>query len=937
MFRRKTISAVLFLCLISQSSFAMNPFDSFKEITLSKSPESQSTFNFEKKQEIIDFAVLADNSGVAVLVKQKKETNLVFWKYKMNAETMNAKLPDDVDFTEIAAHPQDQKVFILGRDSKKKSRIFTYAFGVKVLTEFYSDSGQLSNLIASSSKFDGNFRLFFARKDKKGTETVSITDAGERLYPVVSNRIYKRADWMKDDPKVLLSPYGVPVTFNPLGNTLLWYNKKGEIFALPYAEANWGKLFVPDFALHFKKGESIEFSPNGMYLLHWSKRKKDLMLVNNLTLAEKKLLTFESKPESKIKFTPDGKGIVYAPKETQLVYMPLDLPLYDVENAWMYCVDDNDVQMFSKNGALYRPANNEQMFNIYYSENYDPTGKSYVAQLPARPYLVTAEPFYETLSAAFSGIFYLNEKTASLNLFRQFISDAKKLFASRKTGDVFWANLFENASNILEGNYDNLELLKVKNCDGVADSKVLQREGVNFIEFKTRGYYEQDDAMNGYFKAVRYLSMARPTEKQWAGFRKKANVNLDLRKWMDSYRPFVAPSQQVLPDGKAEPLSYVRHRKAQTTLVPKPWGIDSEMLDSLVFHQDWPADDRVVDENGSERSVPDIYELAYIFGSNFAEKLLDSKEEYTKFPGLAKIHNDLIKRWKRIQAEGATGIYNKWLNLVSVQLSGKKPDWPWITQEMWETKQLQTGLSGWTNLRHYTYIFNEMENLSVDDGVSGFELLSLKPPRGAVEPFPEAFGALIAVFKELKNVCGRIPPGAIQDLQNRAGANSGLEDGIAAHIDNVIKNLEIFKRIAEKERNKEPLTNGEYYSILACGGAAEHDFLTFNSISTMNLGLAVPKAIPKCVDVYGDTATGILYSCIGFPLEWDVAVPYFGRREIVKGCSYLHSSFAVAGPVTDDEWYEEIKLKPKYPDWLNPYLSKNHLSCPAKIPFVSAD
>ena len=932
MFNRKTISVMLLVCLTSQAAFAMNPFDGFHETAVVKSPEMKANINLGKKQAIKDFAVLPDNSSVVALIKNKdKKTQLVVWKYKSAADTLELNLPQELDFDEIIAHPQDQKVFLLGKDRKNGGRIFVYDFSVNTSTEIFRDSLPLSNLTASPAQFNGSFRLFFSRHDKKGTEIISVTEMGKNLYPVVSNKMYTAPEWMKGDPKTLLSAYGAPITFNPLGNVLLWYNRDKEIFGLPYEEGNWGKLFVPQFALHFKKGESIEFSPNGMYMLHWSETSNDLMLVNNRSITEQKVLTFDSKPMSRIKFTRDGKGIIFVNNGTSITYLPLELALSDVENAWMFCVDDSDTQQFAKNGALFRPTNNEQIFNIYYSENYDPSGKNYVPQLPARPYLVTVEPFYETLEAAFSGIFYLNEKIVSLKRFKEFVNEAKKTFVSKKAGDTFWGPVFENASKILDGNFDSTELLRVKNCDGIADSRVLQREGMNFIEFKTRGYYDQDDAMNGYFKAVQYLSMARPTDKQWAAFGSKKNVNVLLKQWRDSYQPFNPPSQQVLPGGKPESLSYVRHKKSQNTLVPKPWGIDTEILDSLVYHEDWPANEKVLDENGGMRSVPDIYELAEVFGNNLAKKVLDSKGEYAKYPILEKIHGDLIQRWKKIQAEGATGIYNKWLNLVSAQFSLEKPDWPWLTEDIWEAKQLQTGLSGWTNLRHSTYIFNEMQNISSNDGESGFELITLKPPRGAVEPVPEVFGSLITVFNELKNVCYQIPDIA----EKNAASDSALNGGILVHLDNAIKNIEIFRTIAEKGKRNEPLTNDEYNAIMTCGRAVEHDFLTFKSICTEDMNLAVPKALPKCVDVYGDTATGILYSCIGFPLEWDVVVPYFGRREIVKGTSYLHSSFAVPGPVSDDEWYEEIKLKPKYPDWLTPYLSKNHLQCPAKTPFFS--
>ncbi|MCX5782786.1 MAG: DUF3160 domain-containing protein [Elusimicrobia bacterium] len=937
MFSRKTVSAVLLLCLISQTAFSLNPFDSFREITVLKSPEASSSITFEKKQVIQDFDVLANNSAATAILKDSnKKTWLVLWKYKTGTETLDLKAPQDITFEEIVSHPQDPKVFLLGKDSKGASRIFSYDITLKNITEIYSDTYSISNLTMSSSKFSDKFRLFFTRKKENSSEIATITDTGQRFYPVLSETDSYSANWTKETPNILMSSFGVPITFNPMGNVLLWYNKDNDIFALPYKETNWGNIFVPEFALGMGKAENIVFSPNGMYMLHWSANEKDLKLLNNYSSQEQKILSFDSKAPSKIRFTSDGKGIVYVRNNSELVYTPLNLPLYDVENAWMFCTDENDTQLFMKNGGLFRPTNNEQIYFLYDSENFDPSGKYYNAQLPSRPYLVTTDPFYEILEAAYSGIFYLNEKSVSLKRFTQFVREATKVFSAKKSEsseDAFWAKLFVSASKILEGKYDSEELLRVKNCDGIADSKILQRDNVNFIEFKTRGYYDQDDAMTGYFKAVQYLSIARPTTKQWTNFQNKITVNPLLKQWINSYKPFVPPSNQVLPGLKADLLSYVKHKQYKTALVPRAWGIDSEILNSLVYHADWPSEDQVMDENGGLRSVPDIYELGYIFGSNLAKKILETNGIYTKYPNLNKIHENLIKRWKRFNTEGVSGIYNKWLSLISLQMTGKKPDWPWLTEDLWQAKQLQTGLSGWTNLRHATYIFNEMEIGLPESGDGGFELMTRKPPRGAVEPFPEAFGALIAMCSELKNVCSQIPRESLSVVE-KSGTNTALKDGILKHIDNVIKNMEVFKRIAEKQKNNITFSNEEYNMILACARVIERDFLVFKSICTREFGLAVPKAVPKCVDVYGDANTGMLHSCIGFPLEWDLIIPYFGRREIVKGTSYLSNSFAVSGPVTDDEWYEENKLKPKYPEWEIPFVSTSQLICPARTPFL---
>ena len=45
-----------------------------------------------------------------------------------------------------------------------------------------------------------------------------------------------------------------------------------------------------------------------------------------------------------------------------------------------------------------------------------------------------------------------------------------------------------------------------------------------------------------------------------------------------------------------------------------------------------------------------------------------------------------------------------------------------------------------------------------------------------------------------------------------------------------------------------------------------------------------------------------LEAAVGRPLEWDQVVPYFGRREIVKGSVYSYYEFPSPTPLTDLAW-----------------------------------
>jgi len=61
-------------------------------------------------------------------------------------------------------------------------------------------------------------------------------------------------------------------------------------------------------------------------------------------------------------------------------------------------------------------------------------------------------------------------------------------------------------------------------------------------------------------------------------------------------------------------------------------------------------------------------------------------------------------------------------------------------------------------------------------------------------------------------------------------------------------------------------------------------------------------------------------------------VPYFGRREIVKGSVYSYYEFPSPRPLTDAEWRARVADAPR-PPWVARFLSQAILSCPAKEPF----
>jgi hypothetical protein len=172
-----------------------------------------------------------------------------------------------------------------------------------------------------------------------------------------------------------------------------------------------------------------------------------------------------------------------------------------------------------------------------------------------------------------------------------------------------------------------------------------------------------------------------------------------------------------------------------------------------------------------------------------------------------------------------------------------------------------------------------------------------------------------------------------------------LRQGLARRLKQTAEEARAFAAMAAKELRGEELTAKEYEQILYVGGVAEHDLLVYKSLSRKDLALADPDPMMKIADVAGGGDLPVLEAAVGRPLEWDQSAPFYGRREIVKGSVYSYYEFSATAPMSDAEWSGERKKsvnnkaakaevdKRERPAWVAPFLSAEHLTCPAKLDF----
>jgi hypothetical protein len=262
-------------------------------------------------------------------------------------------------------------------------------------------------------------------------------------------------------------------------------------------------------------------------------------------------------------------------------------------------------------------------------------------------------------------------------------------------------------------------------------------------------------------------------------------------------------------------------------------------------------------------------------------------------------------------------------------------------------------------LRHATVLVNERTTAECGEG--GFEAIVLRPPRGYVEPDPKTFEAIASLFDQMElvvaksaNFTGDLP----QDPSETADSSGDdtaqpLQAGIIRRLQTTASKARLFESMAQKELQNQPLSDADYDEILHVGAVAEHDFLVYNSLASADLALSTPNPIMKIADVAGGGEVPYLEAAVGRPLEWDQVVPYFGRREIVKGSVYSYYEFPSPAPLTDLAWAgkpanpEADLVHPSpadkavsgkvdlqaHPAWVSPFISRESLACPAEPPF----
>ncbi len=782
----------------------------------------------------------------------------------------------------------------------------------------------------SPHRFDDHYRIAYASEENGRSDIWWVRESGHHDLPITVSpkrmETFRKSAYWKDfdgmtTPAPLRNSGNFP-EWSPSGDMLLYRSDKGNA-CLRYRFDEWWK---PAETRAPHGAAKMQWSPNQTSFLEYSAESGAAGIIRQDNSSPTPILA-SRKLTSVPAFFPDGQGFAFTYQKngrSVLAVEPHNDPLGDISNLWMYQYNKGDREKLVKNQMLLKKGDSDQIYSLYESERY--------GDRQMVPYLVTSDAVLETFYAAFAALYAAMERqqlaTALEEFSRHGVAAAARLKPGSDTEVMFQTGLIlmKPESGTTMRPEARTEAKKVI-AAAQGKQETLFGQKLDYSDFFIRGKYERDKDLQGYFRAIKWyqaftFNIASPSERPHVSdilevvSDGKASKALELL--YSIYREMVGESRYLNPTNlKRLPqpgentafnstLPWVKGT-GSFRLLPSVYTLDAHIFDELVTHLSIPDS---VGTFESPRTLPMGLDIMAAFGSGEARNILLNELKQGDYERYALRLDSLAGKINGFQRSAwESSLYQQWLDALSSLVQEPPAKAPAFAKtQAWKRKQLNTALGSWVNLRYETIAV--VEQVTAEAGEGGYERLNTGKPRGYVEPDPEFFRRLDLAFARLGVM-----------LERTAGSPE-LKKGIASKISVYRKHLNLLQTIAHKELEGVELTSDEYAEILNIGATIEHFIVLMGSLNgsdTNDQPLKTPEPVRKVVDVQSFQGTR-LYEALGHVNELNLAVPYFGRRQLVMGPVYSYHEFTSAELIDSEKWRNSGKKQP--PSWIRAYFAE---------------
>lgn len=508
------------------------------------------------------------------------------------------------------------------------------------------------------------------------------------------------------------------------------------------------------------------------------------------------------------------------------------------------------------------------------------------------------------------------------------------------------------------------ELQLIGSAEGIASSPLMNRDE-DYTQYKPRGYYDGDEQLERYFRAMMWygrigflqkneqadrsallmtLALNKGALEQWesiysvTSFFAGASDDLGYYEYLpviaeaygenmsledligneDAWRRFHELTAELKPP-VINSLSDVRYRREDLDsednrelnyrFMGQRFSIDAAIMQSLI------SDAVLENSRGELRMLPDVLDVPAALGSDAALSILEAQGD-TEYAGYPENMEELRRQYNNASPElWSASLYACWLDTLRPLLTERGEGYPFFMQtESWQQKNLETFAGSYTELKHDTVLYSKQVLAEMGGGEEEID------DRGYVQPEPlvyAKFSLLARQTAEGLSSYGMISDTDLENLQR-------LED---------LANRLV--TISEKELLNETLTDEEYELIRGYGGSLEHFWMeAVRDQAESEYIMAAEFPCPLVVDIATNLDGGsVLEMATGRASEIYVAVPVDGTIRICSGAVYSFYQFEwpMDDRLTDTRWRQmmgwEMNDNNEYqqtveiaqPDWTQEY------------------
>lgn len=627
----------------------------------------------------------------------------------------------------------------------------------------------------------------------------------------------------------------------------------------------------------------------------------------------------------------------------------VDADLGNVENLWQfYGLQQNHdmADKLAKNGFVVCGDAGREFFEVYENNRYT-----------LIPNFVTVDSLMHTYHLYFAYLLKNIEKnnlsesitTLSMRMLDNSTAQYERLRGSEwenaaKRNVAFFtigAKLLDDNTAINSDVADIVayELDRINRAEGI-DTSMISTEFEDYSQYIPRGYYEGDDKLGRYFKAMMWYGRIHFTQEEEDMDRSALLITKALSEDAEAYRlwesiyavtsffagasddlgvcEYAPVMREAYGDGFAvselvgNAEAFVQFHDL-TAKLPAPqinsipiWEDEENVIPGFRFMgQRFTIDAAVMQQliyqnvqrngAGEKRMLPDTLDVPAALGSDMALEILQEKGA-TDYAGYTE---NMEKLRAGLAQDNPTlwsaSLYAGWLDTLRPLLEMKGEGYPIFMQnEEWVKKDLECFAGSYTELKHDTILYAKQVIAEMGGG------LEEEPDdRGYVEPEP-------LVYERFTALAGNTADGL-----KKYGMLSESDEENLRRLQEVAGQL---LTITNKELQDEVLTDDEYEFIRSYGGVIEHFWY---EVARDAIGgdeyFATPEYPAAIVaDIATDPDNGlVLEVATGDPSDIYVVVRVDGVIKVARGSVYSFYQFpwSSGDRLTDTKWRQMMGIQ----------------------------